>query len=372
MDIDARIQLFDFKTKWQFTTTPGIGDYNMPMYNIQSSSLQNGIACLPLFQNLSPPVFINGIQVPWYTERNQFNNIWPNYQQPLVQAGTGNGSAGPYTLQLPFIPNASTGTVNQQSAGVLRGHLDINGIIAINNIAGSPQNVDPPFLTDPQAQSYIPQISFPSYYSQVFFSTTSMTNQNMVVQDTGLFLFGNGYCGLLMTPGNAPNGCAPLPNGPYTATNNTVNYVNGTAVVNFPSNVPPGVAINSSAVYYQFGLPRAALNYNNILTLRSPPDTQYVVELDAYLTPAAFLASGQSIPFGYMCEYIARGAARKILSDTGDIEQFNFYEPLFREQEILVWKRSQRQWTISRTQTIYSGMGYGNVSWGAGSGTGVT
>ena len=28
-----------------------------------------------------------------------------------------------------------------------------------------------------------------------------------------------------------------------------------------------------------------------------------------------------------MCEYIARGAARKILSDTGDIEQFQFYEP---------------------------------------------
>jgi len=55
-----------------------------------------------------------------------------------------------------------------------------------------------------------------------------------------------------------------------------------------------------------------------------------------------------------MSEYIARGAARKILSDTGDFEQFNFYEPLFREQELLVWKRSQRQWTASRTPTIYS------------------
>jgi hypothetical protein len=55
-----------------------------------------------------------------------------------------------------------------------------------------------------------------------------------------------------------------------------------------------------------------------------------------------------------MSEYIARGAARKILSDTGDIEQFQFYEPLFREQEMLVWKRSQRQFTATRTPTIFS------------------
>jgi hypothetical protein len=55
-----------------------------------------------------------------------------------------------------------------------------------------------------------------------------------------------------------------------------------------------------------------------------------------------------------MCEYIARGAARKILADTGDTEQFMFYEPLFKEQETLVWKRSQRQFTATRTCTIFS------------------
>ena len=59
----------------------------------------------------------------------------------------------------------------------------------------------------------------------------------------------------------------------------------------------------------------------------------------------------------------ARRFARKILSDTGDIEQFQFYEPLFKEQELLVWKRSQRQFTATRTQTIYSqgnAIGQGN------------
>jgi hypothetical protein len=65
-----------------------------------------------------------------------------------------------------------------------------------------------------------------------------------------------------------------------------------------------------------------------------------------------------------MAEYIARGAARKLLSDTGDWEQFDRYEPLFREQENLVHIRSQRQWTSTRTETIYSrGSGQGQQSY---------
>jgi hypothetical protein len=97
--------------------------------------------------------------------------------------------------------------------------------------------------------------------------------------------------------------------------------------------------------------------YNNTITLKNPPDTQYQIEMTAYLTPAAFLSSSAALPYAYMAEYIARGAARKILSDTGDIEQFQFYEPLFREQESLVWKRSQRQVTSTRVQTIFSQQG---------------
>ena len=93
--------------------------------------------------------------------------------------------------------------------------------------------------------------------------------------------------------------------------------------------------------------------------------------MDAYLTPAAFLLSSDAIPFGYMAEYIARGSARKILSDTGDWEQFMAYEPLFKEQEDLVWKRSQRQTTATRTQTIYSGRGLGAVNAGGWPGIGA-
>ena len=35
MDVDARIQLFDLKTQYQFQTSPGVDRYNMPLYIVQ-------------------------------------------------------------------------------------------------------------------------------------------------------------------------------------------------------------------------------------------------------------------------------------------------------------------------------------------------
>ena len=171
-----------------------------------------------------------------------------------------------------------------------------------------------------------------------------------------------------MAPGTAPYGYSPL-NGGYATFLNTINYVTGVANITFtdpvtgnPIDIPQGQEISAQAYWFNPGIPRAILFYNNVLTLRGSTDTQYLVELEGYLSPAAFLTSGQAIQFAYMSEYIARGAARKILSDTGDTEQFNFYEPLFREQEMLVWKRSQRQFTSTRTPTIYSqGNNQGNM-----------
>jgi len=159
--------------------------------------------------------------------------------------------------------------------------------------------------------------------------------------------------------------------GVATSIQNTINYLTGVATnVFFPNAIPAGVNINAQCYFFNTGLPRGILFYNNVLTLRSPPDKQYLVELDAYLSPAAFLNTSQAVPFGYMSEYIARGAARKILSDTGDKEQLEFYETFFREQEMLVWKRSQRQWTATRTESMYSqGFGQGagfNNNYGGG------
>lgn len=332
MDVDARVQLFDLKTKYQFQTTPGIADYNMPLYNVQVQPGAQSIASFPVYQGFEQSCFANGIQIPFYTQRSSFFNLWPNYVQALPSAGTGDGTST-YTLNLPFFPS-------------IPGHVDMSGIIATG------ANQDPIYGTT--LNTSVPTTSV---YSAVYFTAVDVNGKNVVVADSGQFLSGNTngqLYGLLMSPGQAPFGNTALAGG-YSTTKNTINYTTGVAAnVTFPTAIPSGNPINAQCYFYQQGLPRAILFFNNCITIRPPPDTQYLIELNAYLTPAAFLNSTSAIPFGYMAEYIARGAARKLLSDNGDVEQLTFYEPFFREQEMLVWKRSQRINTSQRTGTIFS------------------
>ncbi len=365
MDVDARLQLFDLKTKYQFQTQPGIDKYNMPLYSSQTEPGTQTIGMYPVYQGFTPTCYINGIQVPFQTQKNQFFNIWPNIVQNLGIIGTANGTPGPYTLQIPIIgPPAPP---NPPLNSLARGHIDISGIIALSSGIGT--YVDPPVVTSATALTSIPAVPVTSVDAAVYITTSASDGSNVIVSDSGQFLSGAINYGLLMTPGPAPFGNAFLPGG-YSTTSNTINYLTGRIVVEFPVAIPTGNNIFAQCFYYQTGLPRAILFYNNTLTLRTVPDQQYLVELDAFLSPAAFLNSAAAIQFGYMAEYLARGAARKILSDTGDLEQFQFYEPLFKEQELLVWKRSQRQWTASRTESIYSqGFGQGagfNNNYGGG------
>lgn len=375
-DVDARMQLFDLKTTYVFQTQPGVDQYNMPMYTVQANSSLNDyvgpVGMYPVYQGFLGPARINGIDVQFSTQRESFWTQWWNIAQQFNIVTTGDGTAGPYSINFPISPDNQIPS-NTPINSLLRGHIDLLGIMSFYNTFNQYQ--DPPLITDAQiaaAQAsptnpqFVQCIPVISSIPQLYITSIDATGQNIVVQDSGLFLADNINYGLLIQPGKAPNGNLTLTaaTGPnYSTTVNTVNYLSGTANVTFPVAIPAGNNINVKCVFYQTGLPRAILYYNNIIYLRNPPDNQYTVELTAYLSPAAFLNSSQSVQFGYMCEYLARGAARKILSDTGDVEQFNFYEPLFREQELLVWKRSQRQFTSTRTQTLYS-QGHGGNNGG--------
>ncbi len=352
MDVDARMQLFDLKTKYAFQTVPGVDQYNMPLYSPQIEPGNQTIGMFPVYQGFLDPVYVNGVQISLQTQKSSFFNVYPNIVQNLQAIAVGNGGST-YSFTVPILSN--TVPLNPPLEGLLRGHVDISGIIATGN------NVDPPIGTTIDLN-----IPTTSIYPGVYITSLGVDGSNVVVTDSGQFLLGNVNYGLLLSPGPAPFGNVALSGG-YSTISNTINYFTGVVNVTFPVAIPTGVNINIQCYFFQTGLPRTALYFNNTLLLRAPPDKQYLVELDAYLSPVAFLNTEASIPFGYMAEYIARGAARKILSDVGDVEQFQFYEPLFKEQELLVWKRSQRQWTNNRTQTIYSqgfSQGYGNNNYG--------
>lgn len=346
MEVQLRMQLFDFKTKYQFQTQPGVDQYNMPLYTTGQSPTGSGqsVNMYPVYQGFLDPCYIGGVQVRLETQKDKFFGYWPKIVQQSFVVAQGNNTDGPYTIQIPFI-GPQTNSLNPPFNALLRGHVDIAGVIATG------VNQDPPLATT--TSNYISTIPVTSVDSAIFITSQDSTGNNVVIQDSGEFLNTNVNLGLLMAPGKAPYGNSALPNG-YSSTQNVINYLTGAATVYFPSIIPNGVNINAQCYFFQTGLPRALLFYNNSLTLRMPPAQSYLVELDAYLTPAAYLTTSQALPFGYMAEYLSLGAARKILSDTGDAEQLAFYEPRFKEQETLVHIRSQRQWTATRTQTIYS------------------
>jgi hypothetical protein len=342
MDIQARAQFADFKTKWQFELIPQICDYNMPVYQTQTQPGSQVISTYPVYQGFTGTSYVNGIQIPMYVQRDSFFKIWPNYLQSLPNAGVITAATS-YTVTAPFFP-------------AIPGHLDMTGVISA---AGAGNVQDPIFATT------IPSnIPYTSIFPGVYITYQNENGGTTTLADSGIFLStatsGDLY-GLLIYYSNPgvinpnPSGYSPLSGG-YSMTSNTVNYITGAINFNITGLPTPleGSNIQVQSYYYQQGIPRAILQYNNVLSFRPPPDIPYLVELNAYLTPAAFLSTAQAIQFGYMSEYIARGAARKILSDVGDIEQFQFYEMLFKEQELLVWKRSQRIWTSERTGTIFS------------------
>lgn len=342
MDVDARMQVFDLKTKYQFETIPQVCDYNMPLYSSQVQPGNQTISPYPVYQGFMGPAYINGIQVPVYTGRDTFYKIWPNYIQNLAQVATGDGVTTSFSFSLPYFP-------------AIPGHIDMTGIIS------SGSTLDPIFASSIPTSGGSNLIPSTSLYPAVFITYQGQNGSTITVSDSGLFLSGNtggelyGLLVQLTNPGTTnlyPNAYASL--GSYSTTSNTVNYITGDVNVTLPIAPLADSPIQAQCYFYQPGLPRAILFYNNCLTIRPPPNIPYLVELDAYLTPAAFLSTSQALQFAYMAEYIARGAARKILSDTGDVEQFTFYEPLFKEQELLVWKRSQRIATSNRTPTIFS------------------
>lgn len=357
MDSDGIFQLFDLKTKYQFETRPGINHYNMPLYNtngypVQGGSgtldIQSSISYYPVYQGFIQPAFVNGIQVPFYTDRSSFYNIWPLYVQALNSSYFGDGVTSTFALTLPNFP-------------ALAGYVDIAGIISSNS------TIDPivgtsVFPSVPGNNPPVPYVGKTSIYPTVFVTSLDVNNNQILVSDSGQFFnslgtgtnAATGNMQLGMLTGNVTGGWSASTTSPLAAAVNLVNYTTGLVNVTFSVAPALNAPINLQCYFFQQGIPRAILFNNNCLSIMPPPDISYLVELDAYLTPAAFLTTTASIPFAYMSEYIARGAARKILSDTGDVEQFQFYEPLFVEQRNLVWKRSQRQVTSQRTGTIFS------------------
>lgn len=243
------------------------------------------------YQIYRPPIFCDGVEIGFYMFNDQFYRIYPEFVDNFFPF-MGNGTQGPYSVTFQRVP-------------ILRGFTDdLGNLLPYVFITAQDASLNMMYIVDDGFGNL---------------NQTDATFQNIIVPNCG-----------------------------------TVNYITGDATFSFNENVPSTNNIETQVSPYSAGRPRICLFFNNTIKLYPVPDRAYKIQGDVYVTPAQFLATTDAIPFAYMAEYIARGAARKILSDTGDLDQFQFYEPLFREQENLVLRRTGRQNGTQRTPTIYS------------------
>lgn len=148
---------------------------------------------------------------------------------------------------------------------------------------------------------------------------------------------------------------------------NTVNYTTGAINVTFSANVPNPNQITVFVVPYVASRPEAMLFFDNQFTLRPVPDKIYRVSIEIYKQPTFLMNTSQSPELNQWWQYIAYGAAKKVLEDRQDTETLAAILPSFKEQERLVLRRTIVQQTNERVATIYteqtSGLSGFNENW---------
>lgn len=304
-DLPGRVQLFDLKTTYTLELTPYVDQYNAPV------SYLNGAAVVPTYSTYVTPAYVDGYQIVMQQSHDQWMKLFPNRVMNQFQEN-GTGSPGPYTFNLYEPP-------------VVQGHRDLNIQPSGNTI--NPAGAQEGLLT---SNVYVTAIDSSGNLNVAQDDPVSATTGNLIQYDP-------------LNPSNAPSVVG------------TVNYSTGAISVTFLYTIPSTSEINSQSIPYTAGRPQAVLFYNNTFSFRPIPDKPYVFTIDATYNPAAFLNTADAIPYRFMAEYIARGTARKILQDYGDVEQIALYEPFFKEQENYVLRKTYRQNSNTRAASIYQG-----------------
>ena len=147
----------------------------------------------------------------------------------------------------------------------------------------------------------------------------------------------------------------------------TVNY--NTGVYNVVFTVAPAAsqAIIIQTVQYAVNVPQAMLYFDSKFVIRPVPDKAYAIQLDVMQRPSELIAAGDMPEFSELWQYIAYGAAKKVLEDRMDPESVQIIMPEFDKQEKMCLSRTYDQQKNERSSTIYTDQTEALVSgWGRG------
>lgn len=326
-DFPEHLRTFNLRGQFSFYTNPYQDEYptdiasfvgvvSNPLYNFQN-----------LYISVHDPVYIAGYQSFYSQNREQFYGIYP-----LVNSIASIGPAG-------------------------------DGItVTFSGVINSSQAIVGPGL--------VQQVSI--LQNNVLFSSVSPTGEGLALVDVPLTdpVTGNkAPIGNLYVPNALPTTPPLYPTN--ILANNNIDYSTGKFTITFPAPPRTGQVINSQTVPQVLTLPQALLYYNNKFVVRPVPDQPYKVNFEVFARPVFLMATNQSPQLEEWWQYIAYGAAKKILEDRMDLDSVALILPEYKKQEALCLRRSLVQWTNERTASIYSeqtyfGPGGGGWGWGGG------
>lgn len=296
-DFPEHLRLESLRYNYEFLTTANIAVYDFP-----TDSYLSGL----------PPVFIGGYQSYMTQSRQNFFRINPQLNFLQQSAATGNGTTGPYTINLQQTP-------------IVRGFKP--------NPPGaySTTSIQPKFLQ-----------------WNVLISGVGANGASISLVDTGIQGVTFNQFGDLVDP-NDPSD-TPVVRG-------SVNYITGQIQINavgFPTSIPAGNAINAQYVPYVASRPQQLMFFQDQLILYPIPDQAYTVSLEVYKYPTALAATNDVPQLKEWWQLLAYGAADKIFADNADFENLQKFRPLLQEQMNLVQRRTIVQYTPERVSTIYT------------------
>jgi hypothetical protein len=291
-----------------FTTIPNVDTYDFPYEAnpIDPATGQTAVASPGNIQ-ITPPVYCQGYILRYFQDKTTFYNRWPNLSvnQQIGQGGQDANVA--YTGTIPSTP-------------FYRAQLDIFGNVT-------------------EAMVIISA-----------FDNSGDAN--------------SGYTYVLTDSPNANSDVGDL----YDAQGNDVGQVNYlTGAYNFtPANstvIPSSANIYAAVVPYQASRPVDVLFYNQQIVFRPCPLQVYQVEFQISQQPLALMLSSSAPELNEWYLFICAGAAKLIYTDFPDDEGMAYVMPIFQEQLQLANRRTLKQLSTQRAQTIFSQPGRPLASW---------
>lgn len=287
-----------------FYTTPNVDTYDFPYEENPINNQGQSSPVTPGNVMINPPIFCQGYQLRYHQNKSVFYNIWPNLSVNQIINSGGKGVSAPYTGTIPSFPFYRA----QQD---IFGNVTTPGVVISANVI-NPQSANSGFsltLTD------IPIAGSPN-------------NEGNLIDETGAAI-------------------------------GTVNYLTGnySFTLTAPQVIPADATIYAAVVPYQASRPTDVLFYNQQLTLRPCPQQVYQIECQISQQPTQLMASGDAPELNEWYLFICVMASELIYNQFPDPEGMAYLKPIIDEQRCEAQRRTLKQLSTQRSQTIFSQRG---------------